>query len=461
MFTFFSKKQKIYALILGAISAGFGTMLHMSFLFMLFPALIACLFIFKRKIKLRHIFIFISLYLLVISPFIYVTGKNTITDLIRRYFEETMYKEKEGIMLLRPLNYIPIYFRSLIPPKFLFLYSLIYAFFFALLLIFYRKSNASVILFTTLICIFFISGAYSYGVFVSSLWILSFCILIYNIFNFVIEKFNPFLKGVKKLFKILKHISFNLLNKLHFFTSSFTYFKIEKLKFPKSLHLTKMINIKTYTPYLYSILLFLILIFLIISIYPQREFLESDIKKYAAQINESNTISKNPDFNYTRNEWPNRWGASSDELPQSFWDPWKGEFAYFTEIANRKGVMLIHPGKETPRFIEQDVSLPKGKIFLFATIADIANDYNKFFNKTNQCLIADVLFEIKIISGDKENVIFTKVVDSEEKWVDVVLDISKFSGKNVTMRIESHGGGYDPWCGEFAAVDKFYVVKVA
>jgi hypothetical protein len=224
---------------------------------------------------------------------------------------------------------------------------------------------------------------------------------------------------------------------------------------------------KISTTYFYLIFFFLILIFLIITIYPEMEPLKllrllTTSKLYIKQLENKSIIiiSQNSDFDYTRNEWPHIWGASFDELPQSFWDPWKGKFAYFTEIANRKGVMLIHPGKETPSFIQQDVSLPEGKILLFATIADIANDYNKFFNKTSKCLIADVFFKIKIISNDKEDTIFTKVVDSEEKWVDVILDISKFSSKNVTIKIESYAGGYDPWCGEFAAVDKFYVAKV-
>jgi hypothetical protein len=228
--------------------------------------------------------------------------------------------------------------------------------------------------------------------------------------------------------------------------------RIKKLKFNK-------INFRIV--YFYLIFPLIILIFLITTIQiTQIMYLYCPTVMWSGDESNIIIVSKNPDFNYTRNEWPHEWGAVYYELPQGFWDPWKGEFAYFTEIANRKGVMLIHPGRETPSFIEQNVSLPKGKIFLFVTIADIVDDYDKFFNKTSQCTIADVFFKIKIISNNEENIIFTRVVNSKEGWVDVVLDISKFSGKNIIIKIESYAGGYDPWCGEFAAVDKFYVAKV-
>ncbi|MEM3504493.1 MAG: hypothetical protein QW134_09780 [Nitrososphaeria archaeon] len=149
-----------------------------------------------------------------------------------------------------------------------------------------------------------------------------------------------------------------------------------------------------------------------------------------------------------------------DELPESFWEPWEGKFFYLKEAAGRKGVIVIHPISENePSFIEQKVSLPIGKFILRATIADIAYDIDKILGSHTDCSYTDVIFKIKIVYGNQEEIIWEAVKNSNEGWVEVVLDISKFANKDITMRIESYAGGLSPWCGEWAAVDKFYVIQ--
>ena len=74
----------------------------------------------------------------------------------------------------------------------------------------------------------------------------------------------------------------------------------------------------------------------------------------------------------------------------------------------------------------------------------------------------DVRFIIKVIDKDteQEHTLSNIVVNSEDGWVDLEYDVSRYAGKTVTMKAESHAGGpCGNWKAEWAAMDYFMIYE--
>jgi hypothetical protein len=170
-------------------------------------------------------------------------------------------------------------------------------------------------------------------------------------------------------------------------------------------------------------------------------------------------ISFNPDIIYEKRKWPHKFGASFSELPQEFWGPWYSNGYYIKDSipknSNKKGIVLIHPKNFTnPRFLAQNVTLSNDIYVLITEVANIAAYLG------HSCKNSDVIIKIKIIDHKtgKENTIYEDVVSKSDGWkkVSIVMG-NKYANKNITFKIEGHAGGSNTWCGEFAAVNKFYI----
>jgi len=124
----------------------------------------------------------------------------------------------------------------------------------------------------------------------------------------------------------------------------------------------------------------------------------------------------------------------------SLWNPdWKVGAPEFErtpmklgEYYGQKNVLLIHPfpDKKTPASFERKLKVEPGKTKLTATVA--ADDRGDWTLKA-------------VINGQ---VVKEMTVDHEKpRWKTVEVDLSKFTGQEVTLRLEAHANG---WSMEFA-----------
>lgn len=150
------------------------------------------------------------------------------------------------------------------------------------------------------------------------------------------------------------------------------------------------------------------------------------------------------------------------EAPEIF-SPWESDGAYYLEGypsgVNREGVVSLHPYDiNKPSYLRQNISLGDGDYIVVATIANLA-DY------TDPCAVAcsDNIFMIKITDSNTgaEEKIYDAEITSSQGWRTLYLDISDYKNKAITFSIEGQAGGRcADWCGEWAAVDEFYVGKL-
>ncbi len=124
----------------------------------------------------------------------------------------------------------------------------------------------------------------------------------------------------------------------------------------------------------------------------------------------------------------------------SLWNPeWKVSAPDFertpmklSEYYGRKNVLLVHPfpDKKTPASFERTLKIEPGKTKLKATVA--ADDRGDWTLKA-------------VVNG---TVIKELTVDHEKpRWKPLEIDLSKFAGQEVTLRLEAHANG---WNMEFA-----------
>jgi hypothetical protein len=186
-------------------------------------------------------------------------------------------------------------------------------------------------------------------------------------------------------------------------------------------------------------------------------------------------ISSNPDLIFIKERWPGDYSLlpcyfmsggilEKEGTNSSFFLPWYGNAAYcppeIHTFIERKGIFSLHPiSTSVPVFLAQNITLPKRRCILVASVANLADVWN------SSCSIScsDAVIKIKIFDYEKgkEDTIYEGVVDSREGWKDIYLEISKYMGRNIAFKIEGHAGGpCGEWCGEYAAVDKFYVAEL-
>ena len=122
--------------------------------------------------------------------------------------------------------------------------------------------------------------------------------------------------------------------------------------------------------------------------------------------------------------WNPAWTVSAPDFERT---PMK-----LSEYYGRKNVLLIHPfpDKKTPASFERTFKVEPGKTNLTATVA--ADDRGDWTAKA-------------VINGQ---VVKELTVDHEKpRWKTISLDLSKFTGQEITLRLESHANG---WNMEFA-----------
>jgi len=175
--------------------------------------------------------------------------------------------------------------------------------------------------------------------------------------------------------------------------------------------------------------------------------------------NKLNIISSNPGLIFETNQTEN-YCFNFSEFIQNSSNLWYSNGCYLklqSSDSNHSDVVLIHPKHiEIPSFLAQNIFLQTNKNYvLVAEVADIAN----YFKKLSPCE-EDVIIEIKILDNevDKERMIYKNVTDVNDGWKTIYLDISEYAGKNITFKIEGWAGGPGGmWCGEYAAINKFYI----
>ncbi len=124
------------------------------------------------------------------------------------------------------------------------------------------------------------------------------------------------------------------------------------------------------------------------------------------------------------NLWNPAWTVSAPDFERT---PMK-----LSEYYGKKNVLLIHPfpDKKTPASFERTFKVEPGKTKLTATVA--ADDRGDWTAKA-------------LINGQ---VVKELTVDHEKpRWKTLDLDLSKYSGQQITLRLESHANG---WNMEFA-----------
>lgn len=163
----------------------------------------------------------------------------------------------------------------------------------------------------------------------------------------------------------------------------------------------------------------------------------------------------NPDFNFSKYA---RWLPQST-IPEGYTyrerlneTSWKGDGFVVRYLDERYSVVIIHPvDVQTGRYVEQTVFLPKnGKnYYLVFGISNRADTLGP-----TEC--SDNIFKLVVIDKhtNKTYTLFQESINSKEGWKDFAIDISKFAGKEITIRLESLAGGpCGDWHGEWGTVD--------
>jgi putative membrane-bound dehydrogenase-like protein len=122
--------------------------------------------------------------------------------------------------------------------------------------------------------------------------------------------------------------------------------------------------------------------------------------------------------------WNPEWKVSAPDFERT---PFK-----LSEYYGQKNVLLVHPfpDKKTPASFERKVKVDPGKTKLTATVA--ADDRGDWTLKA-------------VVNGE---VIKELTVDHDKpRWKTLEIDLSKFAGQEVTLRLEAHANG---WSMEFA-----------
>lgn len=188
-------------------------------------------------------------------------------------------------------------------------------------------------------------------------------------------------------------------------------------------------------------------------------------------VNESSLfiISFNPDIIYNMDKLQHEDSYPFSELPQDFWGSWysNGDYynstSYYSNKTNNflnkegRGIVLIHPQNfTTPSFLAQNITLGNDAYVLVAEYGEIASYFN------SSCGDSDAIIKIKILDIDKNVEVnaYEDIIKESDGWKKVALVLNAYAGKNITFKIEGYAGGSSEWCGEYAAVNKFYIGKI-
>ncbi len=174
--------RRFFYLFLSAIITGLGAMVQFSYLMFLIPCLIIFLILYRKKIKFIELFIYFTIFLILVFPHIkssYTSNNliqasfNVVKDLVNRYFQILFFREKRGINLFNPTHISNFYFLTENKLITFFIYmifvitTLILGFFNKMI----KKEDLFIFL-TSLICIVIFPSYETIGILLIPLWIL-------------------------------------------------------------------------------------------------------------------------------------------------------------------------------------------------------------------------------------------------------------------------------------------------
>lgn len=137
---------------------------------------------------------------------------------------------------------------------------------------------------------------------------------------------------------------------------------------------------------------------------------------------------------------------------------WKGNAYYSidsTTLGIDESIIIAHPISETePRYLEQDIFLPDKKdLYVVIGIRNVGK-------KTSSAECTDNIFIVVVKDENGTRDILAEIiVEDTGEWLHYALDVSRFQGNKVTLRLESWAGGpCDTWNGEWGLVDYIDVI---
>jgi len=173
----------------------------------------------------------------------------------------------------------------------------------------------------------------------------------------------------------------------------------------------------------------------------------------------SGSIVDNPDFEYGDYGWLAYANGSVDTRDLGantrvlgIKTNWSGNgFAANSTFYGRNTVVVIHPfDTAESRYVQQTVALPVGKTYyLVFGLANLAAYYGR-----TGC--DDNAFKVSILdkSDGTVDVLFEDALNTKSSWKDYMVGISKYAGKEITIRVDGIAGGpCGMWAGEWGAAD--------
>jgi len=127
-------------------------------------------------------------------------------------------------------------------------------------------------------------------------------------------------------------------------------------------------------------------------------------------------------------------------------------------IDERRGIVIIHPVSiNESRYIQQVVVLPpKENLKLEVSATDVAGKF--LFAQGNGC--DDVGMRINLIVENQSINLGDTAINAKEGWKNFSFNLSQWSGKKVTVRVESYAGGpCGSWQGEWLGIDFVRIVE--
>ncbi len=141
---------------------------------------------------------------------------------------------------------------------------------------------------------------------------------------------------------------------------------------------------------------------------------------------------------------------------------WQGNYRYYGEpissdSKSKDGLVIIHPVDiQTPTYVFQEVKLEEGKKYLLK--ARVANIAKYSFSSATGCDDSIIIIKLTDTKTGNDTELFNEVLNTEQGWKTISIDVSNFSGKNVILQAEGHAGGpCGKWSGEWSAVDYLYI----
>jgi len=138
-------------------------------------------------------------------------------------------------------------------------------------------------------------------------------------------------------------------------------------------------------------------------------------------------------------------------------DTWDGNGFYDNDtIDGRFGYIVLHPiDEETPRYMETALEVPEGDSKLVVGASNIVGKVTYTSDDYIDSEVYDVFLNVVVADSSTGNVYSdSTVLYGDDGWKDIQYDMSGFSGREVTIRIEGFDeDSYENWAGEWAAVD--------